>query len=229
MPELRDGGKIPKAEDGLTFREINDNPLVQTAKMFDPTGFTSWPDAIFAGQDLYEEPSFGNAVNFGVNFVGALPMIGKFAMPAKLAMAARRAKSTSTGLSKGINAAVDTFPEIVENAVLKNFTNARPLSKLTEGTQNFTSKYVTTPIVNKTLTGGKQHQASQVLRANNNVDRVNLANTLADGLSVAESVKKYSSNPKAPLPGQSVQTLPEFPEGGKISLSVKKSNWQIID
>lgn len=212
----KDGGRIPIAQNGLTFREVNDNPLVQTAKMFDPTGFTSWPDAIFAGQDFYEKPSFGNAANFGINFVGALPMIGKFAMPAKLAMAARRAKSTSTGLSKGINAAVDTFPEIVENIALKKFTNARPLSKLTEATQNFTSKYVTTPIVNKTLTGGKQHQASQVLRANNNVDRVNLANTLADGLSVAESVKKYSNIPKAPLPGQSVQIQPEFKNGGRI-------------
>jgi hypothetical protein len=203
IPMMPNGGETPKEENGLTFREINDNPLVQTAKMFDPTGFTSWPDAYFAGKDFYEKPSWGGAANVGVNVVGALPMIGKFAMPAKLAMAARRAKSTSTGLSKGINAAVDTLPELLP-----------PVRKLTERTQDFTSKYVTTPIVNKTLTGGKQHQASQVLRANNNVNRVNLANTLADGLSVAESVKKYSSNPKAPLPGQSVQTLPEFSNGG---------------
>jgi hypothetical protein len=54
-------------------RNVNDNGLVQTAKIFDPTG-NSYPDVYYAYKDMVAGK--GSATNLGLNILGALP-IGK--------------------------------------------------------------------------------------------------------------------------------------------------------
>jgi hypothetical protein len=54
---------ISKAQDGTKIdwdkvRNVNDNPLVQTAKIFDPTGITSWPDVGYAIDDYKKSTIF---------------------------------------------------------------------------------------------------------------------------------------------------------------------------
>jgi hypothetical protein len=178
--QFQTGGQIPQAQDGITFRDINDNPFVQAAKIFDPTGVSSYPDVYFAGEDLYKDPSWANAGNLGLNIFGALPMIGKLATPAKLAKVAAKTTSKATGISKGVNSVIDTAPELIPF-----------LRKPTESVQNFTSKYITSPLSN-IKSGGRSYKVDQINNVNNKVDRVNLANNLSDLYSVAESIPRKS-------------------------------------
>jgi hypothetical protein len=54
-------------------RNANDNGLVQTAKIFDPTGISSYPDVYYAYKDMVA----GKGSATGLNILGALPVIGK--------------------------------------------------------------------------------------------------------------------------------------------------------
>ena len=78
-------------------RAVNDNVLVQTAKMFDPIGVTSYPDVYYAGKDLYEGK--GTVGNLALNVLGALPMVGKAKVLFNIAKA-RNASRTVTGVKK---------------------------------------------------------------------------------------------------------------------------------
>ena len=69
-----------------TVRAVNDNVAVQAAKMFDPTGISSYPDVYYAAKDLSEgKGSVGNLV---MNIVGALPMVVKAKAICRLGKAA---------------------------------------------------------------------------------------------------------------------------------------------
>jgi hypothetical protein len=67
-----------KAQAGMQMdwdavRNVNDNGLVQTAKIFDPTGISSYP-VYYAYKDMVAGK--GSATNLGLN-IEALPVIGK--------------------------------------------------------------------------------------------------------------------------------------------------------
>jgi hypothetical protein len=190
--------KNKQQNNGITFRDINDNPFVQTAKIFDPTGFSSYPDVYFAGEDLYNDPSWANAGNLGVNLFGALPMIGKLATPAKIAKIAAKTTSKATGISKGVNSVIDTAPELIPF-----------LRKPTESVQNFTSKYITSPLTNINP-GGRSYKVDQINNVNNKVDRVNLANNLSDLYSVGESIPRKSEQYNM---GGSINPIGQVPVG----------------
>ena len=71
---------IPKAQVGTEIdwdkvRSVNDNVAVQTAKFFDPTGFSSWPDVGYAIDDY--KKGKGSGLNVALNVLGALPVLGK--------------------------------------------------------------------------------------------------------------------------------------------------------
>ena len=78
-------------------RSVNDNVVVQAAKMFDPIGITSYPDVYYAGKDLYEGK--GTVGNLALNVLGALPMVGKAKVLFNIAKA-RNASRTVTGVKK---------------------------------------------------------------------------------------------------------------------------------
>jgi hypothetical protein len=78
-------------------RSINDNVVVQAAKMIDPIGITSYPDVYYAGKDLYEGK--GSVGNLALNVLGALPMVGKAKVLFNLAKASK-ASRTVTGAKK---------------------------------------------------------------------------------------------------------------------------------
>jgi hypothetical protein len=48
---------------------------VQTAKIFDPTGISSYPSVYYAYKDMVAGK--GSTTNLGLNILGALPVIGK--------------------------------------------------------------------------------------------------------------------------------------------------------
>jgi hypothetical protein len=92
-----------KAQAGMQMdwdavRNVNDNGLVQTAKIFDPTGISSYPDVYYAYKDGCRK---GSATNLGLNILGALPVIGKAKTIFRMAKLNRVGKPT-VGLIKAM-------------------------------------------------------------------------------------------------------------------------------
>lgn len=116
---------IPKAQSGTEIdwdkvRSVNDNLGVQAAKMFDPTGITSYPDVYYAAKDLSEGK--GSAGNLALSVLGALPMIGKAKTIFHLARASR-----ATDKVKKAKKVLNTVEKIAGKA--NDFVNY-PISKL---------------------------------------------------------------------------------------------------
>jgi hypothetical protein len=94
-----------KAQAGMQMdwdavRNVNDNGLVQTAKIFDPTGISSYPDVYYAYKDMVAGK--GSATNLGLNILGALPVIGKAKTIFRMAKLNRVGKPT-VGLIKAMD------------------------------------------------------------------------------------------------------------------------------
>lgn len=118
LPIAQKGEEINNQNtDYPSFQEINNNALVQTAKIFDPTGISSYPDVYYSGKDLYNNPSWGNAANFGLNLISALPVVGKVAVPLKVAKTASKIMNSSNKVARTLSK-VD--PNVI-NATVKNF------------------------------------------------------------------------------------------------------------
>jgi hypothetical protein len=97
--KLTSGNTTPASYDvdWDAVRSVNDNVVVQAAKIFDPIGISSYPDVYYAGKDLYEGK--GSVGNLALNVLGALPMVGKAKVLFNLAKA-RNASRTVTGVKK---------------------------------------------------------------------------------------------------------------------------------
>jgi hypothetical protein len=87
-------------------RNVNDNGLVQTAKIFDPTGISSYPDVYYAYKDMVAGK--GSATNLGLNILGALPVIGKAKTIFRMAKLNRVGKPT-VGLIKAMDGSVNNL------------------------------------------------------------------------------------------------------------------------
>jgi hypothetical protein len=185
----------------ITFKDINDSPYTQAAKLFDPTGVSSWPDVYYSAQELAENPSLANAGNLGFNIFGALPMVGKLAVPAKLAKIASKTANKSLGVSKNINSVIDTAPELIPF-----------LRKPTEAVQDFTSKYITKPLTN-VKPGSRSFKVDQINKINDNVNRVNLINNVSDLYSIKEAVDNKNKQTKSFSLGGNINPMAESPVG----------------
>jgi hypothetical protein len=100
-----------KAQAGMQMdwdavRNVNDNGLVQTAKIFDPTGISSYPDVYYAYKDMVAGK--GSATNLGLNILGALPVIGKAKTIFRMAKLNRVGKPT-VGLIKAMDGVVNNL------------------------------------------------------------------------------------------------------------------------
>jgi hypothetical protein len=86
-------------------RNVNDNGLVQTAKIFDPTGISSYPDVYYAYKDMVAGK--GSATNLGLNILGALPVIGKAKTIFRMAL--NRVGKPTVGLIKAMDGVVNNL------------------------------------------------------------------------------------------------------------------------
>ena len=102
-------------------RSINDNVAVQAAKMFDPTGITSYPDVYYAAKDLSEGK--GSWGELGLNILGALPMIGKAKVAFRLAKASKASKTV-----KNTKKAIKVVEEVASK--LNKVTNPAKIKPL---------------------------------------------------------------------------------------------------
>lgn len=165
---LKDGGGgTEKTNDNSELYEILGKTAIQ---LLDPTGISSYPDVYYAGKELFNNPTLENGADFLLNVVGALPLIGKFAAPAKVAKASKRIKKTIEGAeaARRINIAIDTVPELVPG-----------VRRIAEKTQDVTSR-VLTPVVKKYSPMNKYSQIGYYNRVNTGVDIYNIGNSFMD-------------------------------------------------
>jgi hypothetical protein len=123
-------------------RNVNDNGLVQTAKIFDPTGISSYPDVYYAYKDMVAGK--GSATNLGLNILGALPVIGKAKTIFRMAKLNRVGKPT-VGLIKAMDGAsitssIQTVTAPVAYArTLSGSSNSSSRSHLAKGADNIST------------------------------------------------------------------------------------------
>lgn len=160
-------GGTEKTNDNSELYEILGKTAIQ---LLDPTGISSYPDVYYAGKELFNNPTLENGADFLLNVVGALPLIGKFAAPAKVAKASKRTKKIIEGAeaARRINRAIDTVPELVPG-----------VRRIAEKTQDVTSR-VLTPVVKKYSPMNKYSQIGYYNRVNTGVDIYNIGNSFMD-------------------------------------------------
>ena len=95
-----------------TVRKVNDNVAVQTAKIFDPTGISSYPDVYYAIDDYNKGK--GSGWNIALQAVGALPVLGKLGKAAGILGKSEKLAKAASKLSK-INKTVDKVEKVVPN------------------------------------------------------------------------------------------------------------------
>jgi hypothetical protein len=109
-------------------RAVNDNVAVQTAKMLDPTGISSYPDVYYAAKDLSE--GTGSWEELGLNVLGALPMIGKAKTIFRLAKAAKASKTikNTKKVINGIEEVANTLNKVTNPANIKPLLKAKSVA-----------------------------------------------------------------------------------------------------
>lgn len=91
-------------------------------KLIDPTGISSWADAINAGKNFISDTNVANGVDFMLSALGAMPMIGKFSKPIRAMSPIFRApgnfhKFLFKGLGSKINNYLDGWRKIMPYGV----------------------------------------------------------------------------------------------------------------
>ena len=113
VPRNKKGGKSKNWYQRIVNPTSTEGILAKTAvQVFDPTGISSYPDVYEAGKNLYNNPTWANVGELGLQTLGALPLIGKIATPIKLAKGVSKLEKVSKAASN-VNKAVDTLPEIL--------------------------------------------------------------------------------------------------------------------
>lgn len=171
------GGRTDTPNDDSELYKVLGKTAVQ---LLDPTGISSYPDVYYAGKELFNNPTLENGTDFLINLVGALPLIGKFAAPAKIAKAAKRTKKIIEGAetTRRINRVIDTVPELVPG-----------IRKVSEKTQDATSR-VLAPVVRKYAPKNKYSQAGYYNGINTGVDIYNIGNSFIDTMDLINYLGK---------------------------------------
>lgn len=177
------------------IRSINDNPVTQAAKIFDPTGISSYPDVYYAAKDLSEGK--GSWGELGLSILGALPMVGKAKVAFRLAKTGNASK-TVKATQKVLNTVekVATKSNKVVNAPinklkpLANSTKVVPkiIGKTAEKTENL-AKVIGKPLTPKgQIVGSKTITKSDVKNAA--VDLLDITNVASDVNSTVTATSK---------------------------------------
>lgn len=160
-------------------------------QMADPTGISGYPDVINSAINLYNKPSLSGIGDLMMETIGALPLMGKLALPYKAAKAAKLLNklgdvSKTTKVIDNINSVnkkIDTFSELIPG-----------VRKSAEITQDLTSKYLTTPIFNKVASPNKYLKMRQYRIGNVGIDVVNTTGTVSDGYQGVSQTKDILTN-----------------------------------
>ena len=143
----------------------------------DPTGISSYPDLFNSGVQFYNDPSLKNFGDLGLNFVSALPLIGKVSAPFKIAKTAKllsKARGLNTAqksikTASNVNKKIDTFSELIPGV--------RPIA---EKVQDVTTNLISDPLFNKLASKNKYSRVKDYRNSNIMIDLLNTVNTGAD-------------------------------------------------
>lgn len=209
-----DGGFLSSYTNPSSLEEVIGKGVLQ---VLDPTGISSYPDAVLSISNFVENPSLENLSDMGINIFSALPIVGKVTAPAKIAKIVGKAKALEKARRLGqkasnINKKIDTLPELFW-----------PTRKLTERVQDFTSKYVSQPIFEKYMSKNKIERAKQLTNANILIDMGNSANSVSDiyqtideGLNLPFA-NNYTTRDSLNTPNRGKEFLNMKAEGGSLS------------
>jgi hypothetical protein len=196
-------GQYTSDVDWNKVRAVNDNVAVQVAKMFDPTGISSYPDVYYAGKDLYEGK--GSWGELGLNVIGALPMVGKAKTIFRLAKAAKASK-TIKNTKKVINA----IEEVASKAnKITNPANIKPLIK-----------------AKSVVSSSKQIGKADV--KNVTIDLLDLANVGADASSTIKAGSKAIETPSLIDKNKTVKYYNADSKRGEVEKPGQLANVQYI-
>lgn len=195
-------------------RNINDNPAVQAAKMFDPTGISSYPDVYYAVKDLAEGK--GSWAELGINVLGALPMVGKAKVAFRLAKAGKGNKTVKATqkVLKTVEKVAQKSNKIVNAPInklkpLANSTKVVPkvIGKTAEKTEQL-AKAMGKPLTPKGQTvTSKQITKSDV--KNVAVDLLDISNVAADVSNTVTATTKKVKEVQDKKEAESYQPVPK--------------------
>lgn len=173
-----DGGPLEELMDSYANPKTTTGILGKGAiQLLDPTGISSYPDVYASGKELWEDLSWENTKDFGINLIGALPLIGKVTAPfkaAKMAKMLTRVGDVNTlvkSIDKAneVNKIIDTVPEIL------------PITrKAVERVQDLTTKIISDPLFDYYSAINKVDKVKDYVKANAAVNAVNIANNTSD-------------------------------------------------
>ena len=191
-PKNKEGGKSENLYQSMINPTSTEGILAKTAiQVFDPTGISSYPDVYEAGKALYNNPTLANVGELSLQALGALPLIGKLALPIKLAKGVSKLEKASKAASN-VNKAIDTLPELL------------PL------TRNFASKIQNaTSVAPKLLYNGVK--SNNVYRDYNKIKGINLG---SDVINTSGSIVDLSELLKLKNPMFQNKLIPRNKKGG---------------
>ena len=105
-----------KHASGGRLDEINNNPAFNLVKFVDPTGISSYYDVYEEGRDLYNNPSWSNAVALGIEVLGALPLVGKLGKAVKLGSMINKGDETFKAGAKTLDYLSSRLPAALKDS-----------------------------------------------------------------------------------------------------------------
>ena len=167
-PRNKKGSKSEDLYQSMINPTSTEGILAKTAiQVFDPTGISSYPDVYEAGKALYNNPTLANVGELSLQTLGALPLIGKLAIPIKLAKGVSKLEKASKAASN-VNKAIDTLPELLP--ITRNFSK-----KVQDMTSNLSKS-----VYNMTKTNNYNKNFETVKRINLGADVFNTSGSVVD-------------------------------------------------
>jgi hypothetical protein len=193
-------------------RSVNDNTAVQAAKMFDPTGLTSWPDVYYAIDDYNKGK--GSGWNIALNVLGALPVLGKLGKGAGMLAKSQKLTKVTNKVSK-INRIVDKVEKVVPNAA-KMIGNTSDAIANASRAGRANPVAVATKVVGKVAKGVEKADTATRKVTGKILDKIpgaqgdigNLVNAVSSTLNIANT----ASDVKAVVDASNKNSKPEIKE-----------------
>jgi hypothetical protein len=197
-------------------RSVNDNTTVQAAKMFDPTGLTSWPDVYYAIDDYNKGK--GSGWNIALNVLGALPVLGKLGKGAGMLAKSQKLTKVTNKVSK-INRIVDKVEKVVPNAA-KMIGNTSDAIANASRAGRANPVAVATKVVGKVAKGVEKADTATRKVTGKILDKIpgaqgdigNLVNAVSSTLNIANT----ASDVKAVVDASNKNSKPEIKETVKF-------------
>ena len=192
--------KQPPKQKDSNFRKIYQSTPMNVAKMFDPTGISSYPDVAYSIDDYNKGK--GSKSDIALNVLGALPIIGKAKPLITFAKGTSKSKKVLNTVTKlgDLAGDIERFP----TKVAKDFTEGarKPIAKLvnksTTNLLNFNDVIRNTivPPLNPKRIPTKSATKSDMINAGTSI--VNMGNLGSDINSISKKqfggkLKKYST------------------------------------